>query len=256
LYRLTAEIASPFFLLTVWLAAALVYLAWKGAEPRRRLLWAVVPASLLALFSMPAISYLALGTLEWSYPPRSPRADAGQAIVVLSGGILPPDEWRQEAQLSADTLYRCLHALRLYRQSPACPVVVSGGRVFPDEPGPTLAATMRAFLVEIGIPQEDIWTEELSRSTYENAVECGKILRARGIQDIVLVTQAVHMPRADRCFRRQGLNVTPAPCHHRATVDFPTRLSDYKPTPRGAREFEEAFHEWIGLAWYWIHGRI
>jgi uncharacterized SAM-binding protein YcdF (DUF218 family) len=254
LYRFAVEVTSPFVLLFVWAAVALAYIWWKGAEPRRRLLWVALPVLLLALASTGLTAYLALGTLEWHYPPQSERPETGQAIVVLSGGIMPPDEVRRHAELSPDTLYRCLHAVQLYRQGPPCPVLVSGGRVLPDQTGPTLAAAMRRFLIEQGIPDKDIWTEERSRSTYENAVECRRILKARGIEDVILVTQASHMLRVDRSFRRQGLTVTPAPCYHRAT-SFPKRLTDYRPSPQSARDVEEAYHEWLGLVWYWLHGR-
>jgi hypothetical protein len=63
------------------------------------------------------------------------------------------------------------------------------------------------------------------------------------------------MPRAVRCFRKQGLVVTPSPCRHRAT-EFCFCAASLLPDPRAAAACAEAAHEWLGLAWYWLCGRI
>ena len=37
-------------------------------------------------------------------------------LVVLSGSIRPPDSIRARTELGPDTLYRCLHAVELFRR--------------------------------------------------------------------------------------------------------------------------------------------
>ena len=76
---------------------------------------------------------------------------------------------------------------------------------------------MRDFLVRTGIDPSGVVVEGRSRSTYENAVECGKLLRARGLRRVILVTEASHMDRAVRCFRKQGIDAIPSACRYRAT---------------------------------------
>jgi len=61
---------------------------------------------------------------------------------------------------------------------------------------------MRRVLAGEGVPLPMIWTEEKSRSTYENAVYGWKFFTP-GIRKVVLVTEAYHMPRAERCFRKR-----------------------------------------------------
>lgn len=257
MHPLTYQIArsSPFLLLALWAVTASAVLWWKGSGSRRPLLWLVVPVVLLALLSTPLAAYLALGSLEWSHPPRDQRPEPCPAIVILTGGMSPPDDVRRQAEPTADTIYRCLHGAALYHQGEPCPILVSGGKVLADQPGPTLAEVARDLLLKLGVAAEHIWLESISRTTYENAVECREQLAARGIDRIVLVTSAAHMPRAERCFRCQGLTVIPSACQHRATI-LSLRPGQFLPSPSGAADMQDAYHEWAGLLWYRLRGRI
>jgi uncharacterized SAM-binding protein YcdF (DUF218 family) len=157
--------------------------------------------------------------------------------------------------MDEDTLYRCFHAADLYHQGEGCPVLVSGGKVDPQSPQPACAVLMRDFLVQLGVRPADLIVEDASRTTYENAVECRKVLDSRHIRQVVLITDAVDMLRAEGCFRQQGLEVTPSPCRYRA-VHWGSTLLDTLPEPNAARNCQRAWHECLGEVWYWIQGRI
>jgi len=256
MYRLVVDLFEPFTLLFLLTALAVANLWRKRLETRRRLLLVVVPLLALAMLCTPALAYLALGSLEWRYPPRhNERPHEAEAVVVLSGGIWLPDDVRVRTELAEDTLYRCLHAARLYRQGGPCLVVLSGGKVDPRRPGLTLASAMHDFLLEQGIPESDMLIEDQSRTTYENAVQTAELLGKRGIEKIVLVTEATHLLRGELCFRAQGLEVTPSGCRYRAT-SLNWSPSKLLPDAGAARDVQRAAHEWVGLAWYRLHGRI
>jgi uncharacterized SAM-binding protein YcdF (DUF218 family) len=112
---------------------------------------------------------------------------------------------------------------------------------------------MKRTLVGEGVPQDMVWLEERSQSTYENAVFAAEILRARKIRRIALVTDAYHMLRADGCFRKQGLEVIPAPTGFR---EFNYEVSDFVPGWNAIRQSEQLLHEGIGLVWYRLRGRL
>ncbi len=124
-----------------------------------------------------------------------------------------------------------------------------------SETGTSCAELMRDHFVRMGVGAARFWTELESRSTYENAVECRNLLGRLGIRKVILVTEAWHMRRALSCFEKQGVEVVPSPCHHRAT-EIGRSIFDFLPTPRSVPGSYDALHEWVGLAWYRLCGRI
>src|SRR5262249_29321115 len=179
-------------LLFLFLGAGIAGLWWRRRVPIGRLLLATLPFAALTLLSTPALSHLALGTLEWHYPPSEQRPDDAEAIVVLGGGMDPPDATRLRAEPNSATLFRCLHAAAVYHRGKPCPGVVPGGRIPPKPSIPPLGEFMRDFLRDQGLSDADLIVEDRSRTTHENAVECRKLLEERRINKVILVTDAVH----------------------------------------------------------------
>lgn len=255
MYSLVKTLLQPYTLSMLLALAALVNLWFRRRETRRRLLLITAPFALLLTISIPAFSHLAFGSLEWSFTPLERLPRDSQTLVVLSGGLIPANRYQPQALLAEDSLYRCLHAAALYRASGPCPVVLSGGIVRKQDGPTSLAELMKQFLIDQGVARGDLIVEDRSTTTYENAVECRKLLEERGVTRITLVTEAAHMRRSVGCFRKQGFLVTPAPCHYR-TGRYEHELQTYLPSPGAARGFQAVAHEWLGLAWYWWQNRI
>ena len=76
-----------------------------------------------------------------------------------------------------------------------------------------------------------------------------------GSRGVLLVTDATHMRRSEACFRAEGIEVVPAACRHLAT-EFRCSPRKSLPSTSALKDLETAAHEWIGLAWYWLHGRV
>src|SRR4051794_12833636 len=131
--ELVESLLRPYALLVALTWLGLAHLWRRRRESRGRLLLAAGPFAALTLLSLPAVAHLALGSLEWPYPPTSRRPE-GAAVVVPSAGFVPRDAVRLHDELSDATLGRCLEAVRAYRAGPPCPVVVSGGEVDPENP--------------------------------------------------------------------------------------------------------------------------
>lgn len=242
-------------LLYLLAGAALGDLWRRRRETRGRLIVLTFLFATLLAVSTPAVVYPVVWVLERPYPPVARRPREAQAIVVLSGGILEPDALRRKPVLAEDTLYRCLHAAELYHDGPPCPVIVTGGALDPESDKPPVAPSMRDLLVRLGINHADVIVEPSARTTFENADECRKILTEKGLGKVILVTEAVHMDRALRCFRKSGVDAVPAACSHRAT-GFKLEAAAFIPTPGAIKDFNAALHEWLGLAWYRVRGRI
>ena len=245
-----AQPLYPFFVVLTLIALLRHWRRCAGPKP-----WLLTVAlALQLLFTLPAVSGLGSWTLERGYPLTPfPSGDA-ETIVVLSGAAYGPRTERPTVLLASDTYIRCQHAAWLYKNWKQLPVLVCGGE-FASTPGaPTLAEAMRDALEKEGVPSEMIWCENRSKSTFENSLYGAEILRENGIERIALVTEAFHMPRAERCFRKQGIDVVPAPCGFRTGYSW-LEWGSFLPTSTPIRRNEQTFHEWIALLWYWLQGR-
>src|SRR5690606_3989740 len=107
---------------------------------------------------------------------------------------------------SADRVW---HAARLYHAGKAQRLLLSGGTVRTGDGSE--AEAMRRLLLDLGVPDEALGLEDASVNTSSNAARTAELLRAAGIDHILLVTSALHMPRARAAFERTGLTVFPAP---------------------------------------------
>jgi uncharacterized SAM-binding protein YcdF (DUF218 family) len=144
----------------------------------------------------------------------------------------------------------------LYRQLGGRQVVVCGGPSDDLADGPSVAEVMRDTLVKFGVSEADVLIEKRSLSTYENARNVRQLLEEQGIEKVVLVTDSRHMPRSVMCFRKQGIDVVPAASDFRPTEIPPPLYELLLPSSGGLKASRKTFHEWLGMAWYWIHGRI
>jgi len=224
---------------------------WRSRRPKPAALGLIVFA--LFLLSWPPLAHLATGSLAWQYSPTDyENGHDAQVIVVLSGRVTGTGPGVVAPAAGENTFQRCRHAAWLHKQWRPLPVLASGGVILPTD-GVSAASIMREVLVAEGVPASMVWTEQRSRSTYENAAFAAEILRRKGISRLLLVTEAFHMPRAQASFEKQGLTVFPAPCR------FPVLrpgAGSLLPSIVSVSDTELAFHEWVGLAWYWVRGRI
>jgi len=220
-------------------------------QPRAFLLFTV----LLFAATWPPLSWVATGSLEWWYSKKPLPASDADAIVILSGAANPPKPHRPVVHLGRDSYARCRHGAWLYNTWKALPVAVCGGRPGAGEDVESLAAYMKDFLVAEGVPEEKIIKEEGSSTTHENALFVAPMLRERGLRTIVLVTDGWHMPRAAASFRAQGLKVIPAPATLRS-ARFEGPLSGWLPSHHALVQNERVLHEWLGLGWYFLSGRL
>ena len=187
-------------------------LAFKYRESLQRglIIFVVI---LLWVSSNRWVSYALARTLEWkNLPPEgTPQAEV---MVVLGGGTESADAPRPMTEINSAG-DRVLYAAKLYKEGAAPNILLSGGNLgFSTSRGDTPAQEMQDLLVLTGIPQEVIWLQSKSQNTYEDALYSSRILRENGFEEIILITSAMHMPRAKALFEEQGISVIPAP------VDF------------------------------------
>jgi uncharacterized SAM-binding protein YcdF (DUF218 family) len=236
----------------VLLALSIVFF---NRKPRIARIVVATTTLLLFLWAWPPTTWYTTLILERSFRhAQLAKSDAG-AIVVLSAGLRVPNGTRQEALLDFTCYERTKHAAWLYRNGFEMPVLASGGGLGPPSRRVVVSYIMRDLLLANGVPPEMVWVETESLSTYLNAVHSARILKRKGVHKVILVTDGIHLPRAVRCFQKQGLEVVPAPSSLRS-LPRPRRWSDYVPSFQAIQVNEDVLHEIIGLIWYRVSGKI
>lgn len=190
--------------------------------PRRPRLTAGLSALALAwlwVWSLPVVSYSARAAIEADWPQVQPEAlPAAQAIVLLGGGIRPPEEPGLPPDLR-EAADRVWFAAKLYHAGKAPMIVVSGGSN-PEVSATTEAESMRVLLRDLGVPDNAIRLEDRSRNTRQNAGFTAAMLLPEGASKVLLVTSAYHMRRSVGLFTQAGFEVIPAPTDHEGRHRF------------------------------------
>jgi len=211
--------------------------------------------AILVTASLPVVSDALVLSLEREHPPADPSASPTAGAIVILGGSLAPGIPPRHGPELVESSDRILHAARLYRAGKAPLVVPSGGRLPWSVAARSEAAETADLLVEWGVPRTAIVEEGKARTTSENAVETGRLLRARGVKRILLVTSSLHMRRALASFRAEGLDAIPSPCDALVAPTGARTVLDWIPRPSALEQTHVALWEYLGLAYYRVTGR-
>jgi len=232
-------LTPPALFITLGLLGALFALLWRAFG----IALVIVSMTALYVLAMPVVASYLLQEVEAGIPSNADLSSA-QAIVVLGAGVHFGDGAAAPDTLGPQSLERAFFGAGAYRRL-HLPVAVSGGRVLGAQTPE--AALMRAVLEhDFAVPVS--WSDERSRTTYENAAFTAQLLKADGITSVVIVTHAWHMPRALWAFERVGLKPLPWP----APRDFIRlrRIDDCLPSIAALHDSSFALHEIIGGVYY------
>lgn len=242
------------------LALAGAMLAWLliwQAQKRLGLILAALCLTCLWLVSTPWMAWRLALRLEQQYPPvpvaETPAADA---MLVLGGALVaevPPLQPHINLGSAADRVW---HAGALYRAGKARWVLLSGG----NRPGyghvQPEAQAMRQVLRVLAVPDSAMRLELISRNTWENAQFSLKLVREVRAHRVLLVTSALHMPRAMALFRRAyqgtGVVLVPTATDAEALGDVRDPLGQWLPDAGSLAWSTRAIKEYLGLAQIWL----
>jgi len=244
--RTIAAMLEPLGIVIIILVIATAVAWWRPLAA-----WRPVVLALIVLYIL-STQYVADHLLWWLEPAyRDPAADkSGQTIVVLGGGTYFSAPEYGADTVRAPVLARLRYAAHLHRAL-GKPVFASGGA---PEGNPVPEAQLMRHVLQQDFRVAEVWTEEASRNTFENALRSGEILKPAGIQKIYLVTHAWHMRRARIAFEHAGFTVIPAP------TGFATRYKmtvlDFLPDARALQDSGVFFREGVGIGWYYLRSLV
>jgi uncharacterized SAM-binding protein YcdF (DUF218 family) len=168
---------------------------------------------------------------------ESDTAGPADAIVVLGAAV------HEDCEPNTSAFRRTMLAAKLYRKGRGPLMAFTGGLTGSGGPCPS-AEVMAALARDLGVPEDRILVENASANTWENASRTAPLLRSKGVATILLVTDCLHMRRAEGCFRKMGFSV------ERASVPSVEAYDN------NAAMLRNAIHEYLGLVYYRLNGRL
>jgi uncharacterized SAM-binding protein YcdF (DUF218 family) len=234
-------------------------------KPKLLALCAFLALLILFVGGNPLLARFLAKSLEWQNLPTPgdlPRADA---IVILGGGTESKAYPRPIVELNAAG-DRVMYGAHLFKDGKAPWILLGGGAItWQKQHSTTPAEEMGEVIKEFGITEKDYVLQSRSLNTYEEAVFDAEILRERGATRIILVTSAMHMPRALALFRKQGLEVIPAPTDFKVTEnnaslnpedEWQAIVFDFLPDSGSLSLTSVALKEYLGWMVYRLRGWI
>jgi len=121
------------------------------------------------------------------------KAPEAQAVIILGAAVYV------DGRLSPVFENRVERALEVYRAGKVPKILVSGDNssIYHNEVNP-----VKNYLVEKGVPEEDIYLDHAGFDTYSTMYRAKEIFKA---DTVVVVTQAFHLPRSIFLARSLGL---------------------------------------------------
>lgn len=251
---LVSRVLSPLMQPLAWAILLLVLALWwlpRRPTAARRAVFAALAIVLLVGW-MPLPDAL-LRRLEDKYQPPQGTLQSYAGLVVLGGALVPFQQWRPGTQRALnDAGERVTVAVELMRRYPHLRLLHTGREEVANGFGTGDLSAAQVLLSRLGVDQQRVVYEKVSRNTRENAQLAAATAGASRNQPWLLVTSAWHMPRAMDAFRAAGWNVTPYPVDY--LTGSQTDWTDYS-LARGATHWQTALHEYLGRLAYAATGR-
>ncbi len=254
----------PLFVYPLGLASILLLvgliIAWK--RPYFALFPMGIALGLILIFSNAWVSSLLTQSLEWQHISNEELPET-EAIILLGGSTQAPIPPRNTVEIN-DSGDRVFYAAHLYKAGKAPIIIATGGGI--SWLGKTIpeANNMKQLLVAMGVPPSAVIEETHALNTHENAVYTKEILEERGIEKALLVTSAFHMPRSVLTFKKQEINIIPAPTDFSITKQHWEQLQSTPqatlinslPSAGNLEQTTKVLKEYLGIFIYWLRGWI
>lgn len=228
----------------IFILSLIVSGVWLLFNKRKAGIANIIIGCLIWVFSISPVHNALYRGLESSF--YVPRTIAGDVIVLLGGGVYDKAADLSGIGVPSEEMFgRIVTAVRLQKKLKV-PIIVSSGKVF--EHMSAEAPIVKRFLFDLGVPADYIIVEDRSRDTFENATYTREICFSLGFRNPIVVTSASHLKRSVMIFEKVGLKVLPVPALFRSWRERQYGWNDY--LPGTLRHAENAFHEYLGLAFY------
>ena len=237
---------DPFNILWFMLLAALV--AWY-LRKERQLKWLVTcAAAWFIIISTPMLPNILVNSLEDRFNPvfvdELEDKEAQYHIIVLGGGHGYDERLPANSLLSLTALGRLSEGIRLHRKLPNSKLVLSG---FSASGRTTQAEMLQQAALLLGVNEASMILQKEPGNTYEEAQTYAK--NYGNTYPVILVSSAIHMPRAVMLFERFGVEVSASPANYRLRGSWKRKWIGL-PSTGNIDNLRAAFYEYAAILKY------
>ncbi|MEL7251481.1 MAG: YdcF family protein [Bacteroidota bacterium] len=165
-----------------------------------------------------------------------------QQVVVLGAGHSNAPGYPVHTRLSEPALKRLLEGVRVHKALSTTKLVCSG---YSSTGRQSQAEALAEMAIELGVLPGDTLLQPLAVNTEAEARTFTQRF-GKGNQ-LVLVTSALHLPRAMFWFEHFGQNPIPAPTNHLVMPDPGYEPFAWKPSLRKIEMTQKLLHEYAGM---------
>lgn len=236
-------IIHPLF--TLWCLILLgIYFYIKS---RKRALKFCVVASIVWLFiiSVSPVPIWMARHLEKKYLPFDQTEKDLQLpirIMVLGAGHTNDPSLPDIDKLFSGALARLSEGIRIQRMIPGSKLICSG---FSGRSTISQAEVSALAAIELGVDPGDTLLLKEAHNTRAEAKAYAD--RFENLGTLILVTDAIHMPRAMNWFQKNGIYPIAAPTNHQIKIDPEYYIFPFKFSTNKIILMEKSLHEYVGM---------
>ena len=208
---------------------------------------------LVVLIGISPLPIRMVADLEDRFTRPSPVPSNVVGAILLGGSFNRPISAERGVVCYNVACSRVIEFAQLAHQYPKLQFVFTGGGI-PISGCQSESALLKKVYQEMGIDTSRIIFEDKSKDTIENAKLSFELVKPQKNDMWLLVTSALHMPRAMGIFRKAGWNVIAYP------VDFHSKPSDHELMINsdlliGLMAWRYSSREWLGMIKNYLSGQ-
>ena len=230
------------------------FIAYKKGKHKSAKSLIIAAIFLLAAISTPFIPNLLVKNLENKYGVITIEGviDSKRPvhILVLGSGHTNDIRLPANSQLTTTTLVRLVEGIRIQRQIPRSVLITSADKGNEDI---SQAEVVAKAAILLGINESDIKMQTKPKNTWMEATEYKRLFGDTA--QLVVVTSAIHMPRAMFLFKKAGLQPVAAPTDYLLKKGKKNDSWFWVPSSRNISKMESAIHEYLGFLWVKLGGK-
>ena len=166
-------------------------------------------------------------------------------IHVLGAGYTPDPNLSATAQLDLRTLGRLIEGIQIFVQLPKSRLITSG---YAHKNPESQASVARRAAIELGVPKDHIEMLETPSTTWEEVLAFKDKFGDSLIP--IVVTDAIHMPRAIKMYKAAGYEAIAAPTNFKVKHGPRSYFGFSLPNVHSIKLMDSWLHEVLG-EWKW-----